>query len=52
MLRLRGDRQSLLAALANHWLDQQLGISVEQVTTAAALVANPAGSGCARAARR
>ena len=26
MHRLRGDRQSLLAALASHWVDQQIGV--------------------------
>lgn len=33
MLRLHGDRQSLMAALMAHWADQQLGLS--PATTAA-----------------
>lgn len=35
ILRLRGDRQSLLAALACHWVDQQLGIPAREDTTPA-----------------
>jgi hypothetical protein len=38
MFRLRGDRQSLLAALAIQWVDQQLGIPAREVTTALAPV--------------
>ena len=37
MFRLRGDRQSLLAALASHWVDQQLGLPPREITTEEAL---------------
>ncbi|MFZ9267214.1 MAG: hypothetical protein ACO28M_09825 [Vulcanococcus sp.] len=35
MFRLRGDRQSLLNALAIHWVDQQLGIPTTEGQAAA-----------------
>jgi hypothetical protein len=39
MLRLRGDRESLLAALATNWAHQQLGLTApEPGFSAAALV--------------
>jgi len=52
MFRLRGDRQSLLAALASHWVDHQLGIPPKKVTTAFTPAANQSGSGSTTAARR
>jgi hypothetical protein len=52
MLRLRGDRQSLLAALASHWVDQQLGIPTREITTEVARASSPGGSSSAKAAQR
>jgi len=51
MFRLRGDRQNLLAALASHWVDQQLGLPPREITTAAAPASSPAASGSPTAAQ-
>lgn len=52
MFRIHGDRQSLLAALACHWVDQQLGIPAREVSTSASPAPNQSSTVGGKAARR
>jgi len=52
MLRLRGDRQSLLVALTVHWLDHQVGIPPSRVTTEVQPAVSPSALSFSVAARR
>ncbi len=49
MFRLLGDRQSLLVALAVHWIDHQVGLPSTPVTTEDAPASSPGAAALAQA---